>query len=225
MPKILYKFPTRERPESIYFYNDMSLVDIVAEINGITHIEKWKDVVGFEGLYRVSDLGRIKRLYHIRDYPNSGEKRTLSERIQKQTTNPYGYLYLEMKRKKIFSHIIVAMAWIENPENKPEVNHKWGVKKDNRVSELEWSTRSENRIHAYRLGLSTPNKTMLGKKWSDNPFSISINQLTKDGECIKTWSSQSEAAETLNIRQGNIWSALNGKYKTTGGYKWEYSKM
>ena len=190
----------------------------------------FKPVVGYEGLYEVSNDGVIRMLERkfVHTDAKSGFK-ICKARIVKQTINPWGYLYVELSdqnrnRKKIFSHVIVAKAFIPNPENKPCVNHKNGIKSDNRASELEWVTRSENTKHAYRLGLLKVNKTALGKKGVLSPHSIKINQLTKEGEFIKEWPSQSEAGQTLGINPGNIWSAMNDRYKSTGGFKWEYSK-
>lgn len=94
---------------------------------------------------------------------------------------------------------------------------------DNRVSELEWVTRSENQLHGYRIGLLKVNKTALGKRGALCSKSIKINQLHLNGDFIREWSCQTEAARELKLSQGNIGSALAGNYKTTGGYKWEYA--
>src|SRR5688572_9841415 len=113
--------------------------------------EEWKDVVGFENLYQVSNLGRIKSLNKLVN-TKWDKKRLVKERIMKQNGNPYLLVFLGWN--KIFTvHSLVAKAHIPNPQCKPTVNHKNGDKKDNRASELEWCTRSEQMAHARKLGL------------------------------------------------------------------------
>ncbi len=108
--------------------------------------EEWRNVVGYEGLYQVSNLGRIKSLQRKKP------------RIVKPDIIHTGYLrvmlYKDGKTKKHYTHVLVAKSFIPNPENKSDVNHINGIKTDNRVENLEWVTRSENIIHAFANGLS-----------------------------------------------------------------------
>lgn len=112
--------------------------------------EMWKDVEGYEGLYQVSNYGRVKNLE--RKIPYRFGLRTIPERILKNCENEYGYLYVrlckETNSKKYKIHRLVANAFIENPDNKKCVNHKDGNKKNNCVDNLEWVTHSENMQHA-----------------------------------------------------------------------------
>ena len=110
--------------------------------------EIWKPIKGYEGLYEVSNLGRVKSLnrYHHRH-----------ENILKNKITKDGYyettLVKNGKSKFIRSHRLVALTFIDNPLNKTEVNHKDGNKLNNFVGNLEWVTSSENQLHAYRTGL------------------------------------------------------------------------
>ena len=111
--------------------------------------EIWKDIKGYEGTYQVSTLGRVKSVGRILSYKNH------QDREQKETVmNPYKsrdylgiVLYSCGKRKSFLVHRLVANAFIPNPDNKEEVNHKNGNKHDNRVENLEWVTHSENNLH------------------------------------------------------------------------------
>ena len=117
-----------------YPFNPESFVD-----------EIWRDVVGYEGNYQVSNYGRVKSSY-----------RGLN-RILRPTVNPDGYIYfrlsLQNNLKGKLAHILVATAFIDNPKNKIQVNHIDGLKWNNYVENLEWVTPSENQYHAYRTGL------------------------------------------------------------------------
>jgi hypothetical protein len=113
-----------------------------------TQIETWKPVVGYEGIYEVSSFGNIKSLLKIRKGASY---------IKKCGNTPQGYLNIILsinKRPKTFLvHRLVAIAFLPNPKNKRCVNHKNGIKSDNRLINLEWVTHSENNIHAFNIGL------------------------------------------------------------------------
>ena len=125
--------------------------------------EVWKDIEGYEGLYQVSTCGNIKSLAKPRKNGN-GRSYIQKEKLLKQSFTSTGYkkveLYKDGKRKSFKVHRLVAIAFIPNPDNKPEVNHIDGNKINNNIDNLEWVTSSENSIHAYETGLS-PNKKEL----------------------------------------------------------------
>jgi hypothetical protein len=124
-------------------------------------IEIWKDIKGFEGLYQISNYGRVKRLskkvfnkglVHGKEYFIS------KEIILKNATISKGYQGVTLtKNKKRYSkkvHRLVAEAFIPNPENKSQINHIDCNKKNNCVDNLEWNTQSENLKHAFKNGLT-----------------------------------------------------------------------
>ena len=125
------------------------------------NIEVWKDIKEYEGHYQVSNIGRIKSLNRIMEV-RKGVPQSKKEIILKTFKNKDGYikhkLSLNGKEKSFAAHRLVAEAFLENPQNKLEVNHINGIKDDNRIDNLEWCTRSENIIHALKTNLKIPQK-------------------------------------------------------------------
>ena len=175
--------------------------------------EEWRDVVGYEGLYQVSDQGRVKSLERKIPHWRGGE-RIQKERILKPIDDGRGYLRVDLyaggKRKRFKVHRLVCQAFHENPGNKPQVNHINEDKTDNRACNLEWSTRIENCNHGTR------------NERSAKALSKSIGQYTRDGELVKIWPSVSAAQRQTGFSRGNICQAANGKFKQVYGFIWKY---
>lgn len=116
-------------------------------------MEEWKDIKGFEGMYQISNLGKVKTL----NYKNTGE-----ERIRANSLTKDGYLKIRLlykgKDKTVGVHRLVAEAFIPNIENKETVNHIDGNKQNNIVENLEWANRKEQMVHAYKLKLKKAKK-------------------------------------------------------------------
>ena len=157
-------------------------------------IEEWRDIKGFESLYEVSNLGRVKSLKFGR------------ERILKPGKDARGYLQVILckdgKVKKFYVHRLVANTFIPNPNNLETVNHINEIKTDNRVSNLEWMNNKDNVRYSQ---------------------AVAVNQFTLDGRFIRTWDCMSEIQYQLSFHQSQICSCCQGKYKTAYGFIWRYA--
>ena len=160
--------------------------------------EEWRDVKDYEGCYQVSNYGRIK------SYKNN---LILKQRVYAK------YLYVclchnnkkEMKRV----HRLVAQAFLPNPNNLPQVNHKDGNRENNNVNNLEWVTASQNIIHGYKMNLCYANE----KK---------VLQYDLKGNLIKEWKSTMEIQRQLKYNNSCICACCNNRNKTAYGYIWKY---
>ena len=170
--------------------------------------EIWKDIDEYEGIYQVSNLGRIKSLARI-----TIQKHLLNEKILVPCDNGNGYLYINLyknqKPKRLAIHRLVAKAFIENKNNYNVVNHKDSNTYNNQANNLEWCNQSYNLKYEY-----IHNNRKL-------PKTTKVEQLI-DNKVINTYISQHEASRQTGIAQSNIFSCLSGKQKTAGGYQWRY---
>jgi len=169
-------------------------------------IEIWKPIKDYEGLYEVSNLGNVKSLNYLR----TGE-----ERILKPDKDKLGYLRISLckngKIKRFKIHRLVAMMFLENPENKPFINHIDCDPSNNNVNNIEWCTPKENIQYASKLGRIKSGKEII-------PV-VAINLTTGEQTCFN---SQYEASRQLNLYVPNINKVLKGRLKRTGNFTFKY---
>lgn len=184
--------------------------------------EIWKPIEGFEGLYEVSNTGKVKRIGSTISKLRNGKFYTVywGERFLKP--DDFGEyllvtLYKNGDRKTLLVHRLVATAFHQNLENKPEVNHKDGNKRNNNDWNLEWNTCKENTQHAHNIGLQ------VAPKGFESKCSKPVSQYTKTGQLINIFGSGREAMRETGIHQSLISKTAKGEIKFAGGFVWKYA--
>ena len=187
--------------------------------------EVWKDIKGYEGLYQVSNKGRVRSLDRKDWMHVSNCYRKLKGKILKPGHNTWGYQQVQLsdalggkKGKRVSVHRLVACAFIPNPNEYPCVNHKDCNKDNNSVDNLEWCT------HEYNNNYGDHNKkvseSLKGKRRSN--LHKPILGISKDKKSYLYFACTHDAQTLAGIDCGSIVNNLKGRRKSAGGYAWEY---
>lgn len=182
--------------------------------------EIWKDIVGYEGLYQVSNFGRVRSLDRFVKGSHNNLKPVKGKILNPEKTQ-FGYLQVSLSRKNLKHkrfkvHRLVADSFIANPFNLPQINHKDEDKMNNRVDNLEWCDSFYNQNY----GTCGERKH---KHLINHPqMSIAVEQLTVSGEHIAFYPSMKEAGRQTGIKQGSISKVCSGERSQAGCYKWKY---
>jgi len=173
--------------------------------------EEWRDVVGYEGLYEVSNLGSVASKQKTVMAKN-GTTRSYPRRKLKQYENSSGYMRVHLCKdgssKMVLVHRIVAMAFVDNPSSKPFVNHLDENKQNNRADNLEWVTNDENLNY--------------GTGRLKNAISESVPVLMIDGDKRMVFQSATFAERAGYASSNAIQNCCAGRQKTAGGFRWQY---
>lgn len=168
--------------------------------------EIWKPIEGFEN-YQVSTSGRVKSLNY---------RRTKQEQILKPRDNGHGYLHVHLRKDGKnywrYIHRLVAEAFLPNPNNLPEINHKDENPYNNQIENICWTNHNGN------INWGTHNERVAKAN------SKSVLQYSLDGTFIKEWASTREVERQLGFNQGNIGKCCRGEYKTAYGFTWKYKE-
>ena len=227
----LTAFPAFLNLSALLNVSDMQLPEInserwldLADLEG----EVWRDVVEYEGLYSVSNYGRVKSLGRNMPHPTrTGRMHKRRQRIMKLQSHHGGYQFVCLcksadnkgwKSQVKAVHRLVALSFLDNPNGLPQINHKDENPRNNTLENLEWCDAKYNNnygTHAKRLSATLREKNYDG---------VMVHQYSLSGEYIATYKSAKEAARVTGVDDSRILSAAKGVTKKGGNYQWSYEQ-
>lgn len=186
-------------------------------------IDEWENYL-ISNCGRVKSIARRKRGFHHGVEHTSSVKERILKPIPRKMSQYITYAQVSLHKnggtKAFHVHRLVALAFIPNPNSKPQVNHKDGNGLNNNMDNLDWVTGSENSLHAYRvLGREARNKGIYGEK---APKSRPVLQRSMDGKLIKRWGCGLDAVREGGFESSCITRVCRGQHKHHRGYRWEY---
>lgn len=184
-------------------------------------MEIWKRIEGYKPIYEISNLGRVRSISRVT--PNARGLYVRKEKFLRVSYDKAGYAAVELfneqgRKKKCLIHRLVAIHFIDNPDNKPEIDHINGKRDDNRVENLKWCTRVENCNNPLSL------EKYRDCKGERSRHKRNIIAYTINGEKVGEWATITMAAEATNTNRHSISYAANGKYKSANNLIWRYNE-
>lgn len=191
--------------------------------------EIWKDIEGYEGLYQVSNLGNVKSFNYC---GRKGNEHIITPK-QNSDGRLWVLLYSSGKTKPMLIHRLVGMAFIPNPENLPQINHKDENPKNNIVENLEWCTLEYNLMYTYKRHPEKYKNALnhvryargAGKtaRTNESRRGLVINQIDRNGDLVKQWPDSRTIHVETGMSDWSISECCRGKRKSAYGFKWQYA--
>lgn len=179
-------------------------------------MEIWRPVKGYEGLYEVSNKGRIRSLDRIAIFKDGRSRKYYGKVLEIKTVNNSGYLTVGLhnngKQKTLLVHRVVAEAFIDNPNRYPEVNHIDQDKLNNRIENLEWCTHIKNVNHGDEIERGAAKQRR------------NFRQLDMDGNLIRVWSGFKKMERETGFQRKSVYDCCIGKRDSYKGFRWEYEE-
>ena len=182
-------------------------------------MEVWKDIKDYEGLYQVSNMGRVKSL----NFRNTKEPKVMT-----LSHNKKGYFTVMIGGKRYLVHRLVAQAFIPNPDDKPCIDHINAIRTDNRVDNLRWVTVKENNnnpiaIKNQKIAQSGKRNPYYGRTGSRHHGSKIIVQFSLDGDVINVWKSMADVSREYGVDYRDISACCRGVRKEKCNSTWKYA--